>query len=107
MTIEVSQEQAQPVKRKSKVLKLKVYTNKIKKQAEKESKEYFKTALSTLKELIPAPTGYALVAWDEEGNVVNAWSTTCQREIRYIPQMVADILRREIDKYTEEQDVSD
>lgn len=98
MIIEVSPVPKQPEKRKEKVVKLSVHKNNQEKRLKAEQKKIFKEYVKSVQESIPSPSGFAVVAWDEDNKSV-AFIVDNINDIDVFPEKIKVLLTREINKY--------
>jgi hypothetical protein len=95
MTIDRSQELKQQEKKEKKVVKLKVYKNKLIRQEKAEYKKLFQKDLDTLLNQKPNPHGWAVVSWDEEGYTCGFMANSTA-EAFTLPEKVKKILEMKV-----------
>lgn len=102
MKIEVSPVQKQlEKKRKSKVVKLSVHKNNLDKKLKSEQKLTFQEYFKSVQEAIPSPSGFAIVAWDDESKSV-AFVLDSLEDMEVFPEKIKILLTRELNKYLDQ-----
>lgn len=95
MTIDRSHVPEPPEKKEKKVVNLKVYKNNLFKKAEQADRKFYKDCIKSLVEEKPLPSGWAFVAWDDDGYSVT-YLVEDKKDLYAMPEMVKNILIKDI-----------
>lgn len=84
-------------KKDKKVLKLSVYKNNLLKEEQEFQTQIFTDYFNSVLEVIPSPTSFAIVAWDDEYKSA-AFIVNPNDDADLFPEKVKIMLTRELDK---------
>lgn len=110
MKTEASPEQKLLEKRRKRnnLVSLSVHKNTLEKRIRQDKKECFKDYFVSVQNIVPSPTGFAIVAWDstsEDGLKASAFIVDNLHDLEIFPEKVKVILSREINKFITDNEI--